>query len=372
MKINSSFILISSLATLLVGCAPSDGSDEFKQATAAYELRDLQRAKRFFEKAAKLNSSNADAHYMLAKVNLDLGNLEEASAAINDARLVASNAADILSLDAQIAYHLKDYAKAIEIFSTLSEDSSLSRRVRSQALVGLGIIYMTENDRDKARVQFLSSLVLERRHNASAYYHLGLLYRDAYDYQEAASEQFEMFVRIPDAPKDKVEKVLHNFLPAINDAIIRAAQEIPNASRRDSQAAAIQIKNAEQAQKKRQYKTALSAYTKAYQLDSLSFPAALGVARMTALDQSRKEQEKALVAYLTAIKLRPKSTSTLLEAAQIAMKLKQYLTAERLYSMAVAANPVKLDAIDGLIRAKERLPGKTKAASLYQKYRNRL
>lgn len=370
MKINSSFILI--LGAILIGCAPSDGSKEFDQATNAYELRDLQRAKRLFAKAAKLNAANADAQYMLAKVNLDIGNLEEASSAIKEARLVSPNAADFLALEAQIAYHLKDYSKAIEIYSSISEDTNLPRRVRSQAFVGLGIIYMTENERDKARVQFLSSLVLERRLNASAYYHLGLLYRDAYDYQEAAREQFDMFVRIQGAPADKVEKVQRNFLPAINDAIIRAAQEVPNASRRDSQAAAEQIKKAELARKKRQFKTALSAYTKACQLDPLSFPAALGVARMTVLDNSRREQEKALVAYLAAVRLKPMSTSTLLEAAELAVKLKQTLTAEKLYSMAVAANPVKLDAIDGLIRENRKLPGKSKIAAQYQKYRNRL
>ena len=372
MKIYHLLMLFSALAFAFAGCTKSDGTKEFESATKAYELRDLAKAKRLFAVAAKLNVTNVDARYMLSKVNLDLGNLDEAAQAIQDASLLSPGAPDILSLTAQIAYHRKDYAKAIEIFSALSEDTSLAKSLRAQAFVGLGIIYITENDRDNARVAFLSSLALDRRNNAAAYYHLGLLYRDAYDYQEAAREQFEMFVRIKSAPAEKVEKVQRNFLPAINEAIVRAAAEIPNASGRDSQAAAEQIKKAEQLMKKNQSTAALSAYTKAYSLDPLSYPAALGMARIMAKSQARSVQERALEAYLAAVKLKPMSTTTLLEAAQFAVKLKQPLTAERLYSMAVAANPVKFDAIDGLIRAQRKLPGKSKTASQYQKYRDRL
>ena len=67
--------------------------------------------------------------------------------------------------------------------------------------------------------------------------------------------------------------------------------------------------------------------------------------------------------------LRPSAVSTFLVAGSMAAKLGLTLQAVEIYSRAVAANPVSLEAIDGLIRAFRKSGGKAKVAEAYQQYR---
>ena len=354
-------------------CAPGDGQKEYGLGEKAYELHNLKKAEKYFQKSVEINAANVNAHIMLSRVRLDLGEIASANKAIETAASLADGEDfDILMTKGQIAYHMKNYDSAMSLFKKVAANYKLDRITRSKALSSLGIVQMTCDRRDEARVSFMMALNLDRKNNPSAFYHLGLLYRDAFDYPEAAQEQFEMFVRLQAAPRERVNKVQRDILPLLRDSIMRATSQIPNVSRRDSQASAALLAKAEAQYAKKKYRDALKYYRESLFNDPLSYPAQLGIAKVLDRDTTLAGQKAAFKAYLAACKLKPNSTSTHLHAAAMAMRLSQPMTAARLYSRALATNPVKRDAIDGLIRAYEMIPGNQTLVRIYKAYRSSL
>jgi tetratricopeptide (TPR) repeat protein len=231
---------------------------------------------------------------------------------------------------------------------------------------------MTRSEHDLARILFFRAIRMDRR-NASAWYHLGLLYRDGFGYNEAALEQFNIFVRLEQIADQRVQRVQRMYIPELQEAIARSAADRPGASKRNSAASASEIAKAEAAMKRRNFKTARLSYEAALKLDPLSYPAALGLANCyEKSDASKSGQQKAFENYKLACQLRPSAVSTFLTAGALAMRLGNYAQAVTIYSRALAANPSKIDAIDGLIRAlrKTGVKEKMKIASAYQNYRD--
>ena len=358
------------LVAAILGCGPRDGSKEFREGKEAYELRDLKRAEKLFERSVVLAPQDADRLLYLARTELELGELAKAQAAISRAAENSDGEADVALLEAQIAWHAKDYATASDEFSEIANDSKLEASVRAQGWAGLGVVEMTCDNHHLARVAFLRALRLDRR-NAAAWYHLGLLYRDGFGYLEAALEQFEIFVRLEEEASPRVQKVQRTIIPALKEQISRAAMERPGVARRNSSVAATSIATAESALKKGNAKAAREAYQQALAADPLSYPAALGLANAwEKTDASKAGQQKALENYRIACMLRPSAVSTFLTAGSMAAKLGLTLQAVEIYSRAVAANPASLEAIDGLIRALRKSGGTAKVAEAYQRYRD--
>ena len=356
----------------LLGCGPRDGSKEFREGKEAYELRDLKRAEKLFERSVVLAPQDADRLLYLARTELELGELAKAQAAISRAAENSDGEADVALLEAQIAWHAKDYAAASGGFADIANDAKLEASVRAQGWAGLGVVEMTCDNHHLARIAFLRAIRLDRR-NASAWYHLGLLYRDGFGYLESALEQFEIFSRLEEEASPRVQKAQRTVIPALKESISRAATERPGASTRNSAACAAAIAKAEEAMKKGRFKDAREAYAQALKSDPLSYPAALGLAKAwERTDATKAGQEKAFGAYKTACMLRPSAVSTFLAAGSLAAKLGLSLQAIEIYSRAVAANPTSLDAIDGLIRALRKSGGKAKVADAYQSYRESL
>lgn len=358
----------AALAAALAGCGPSDGSSELAAGEAAYARHDLVKAERLFARSTELGGT-VGAYVRLAQVELDLGELPAAKEAVEIALESASSDPDVVLLAAQIAWHGKNYAVAAERFGRLAADAKLPVEIRSQAFAGLGVVRMTENARDLARICFLRAIRLDRK-NAAAWYHLGLVYRD-FGYFEAALEQFEIFVRLNEVADTRVQKVQRTVIPDLKETIARAASERPGVAKRDSAASAAALAQAEASVKKGAYKTARQHYEKAFAADPLSYPAALGLARMTLkTDDSKVGQQKALAAYLNACQLRPSAVSTFITTGDLAFRLGNYASAVEVYSRAVAANPADITAIDGLIRALGKVGGQAKTARAYQEYRD--
>ena len=357
------------LAAAILGCGPRDGSKEFEQGKAAYELRDLKKAETLFARSAALAPQDADRLLYLARTELELGELAKAQEAIGRAAENSDGETDVVLLKSQIAWHAKDYAGASSGFSETANDSKLGASVRAQAWAGLGVVEMTCDNHHLARVAFLRALRLDRR-NAAAWYHLGLLYRDGFGYLEAALEQFEIFIRLEEEASPRVQKVQRTIIPALKDQIARAATEHEGASNRNSAVCATEIAKAEELWKKGKYKDARDRYVQALKSDMLSYPAALGLARAwEKTDATRSGQERALDCYRIACTVRPSAVSTFLVAGSMAAKLGLTLQTVEIYSRAVAANPASLEAIDGLIRALRKSGGKAKVAEAYQQYR---
>lgn len=360
------------LAAAILGCGPRDGSKEFREGKEAYELRDLKRAEKFFERSVVLAPQDVDRLLYLARTELELGELAKAQEAISRAAANSDGDADVALLASQIAWHAKDYAAASGGFADIANDAKLEASVRAQGWTGLGVVEMTCDNHHLARVAFLRALRLDRR-NAAAWYHLGLLYRDGFGYLEAALEQFEIFVRLEEEASPRVQKVQRTIIPALKEQISRAAMERPGVAKRNSSVAATSIATAESALKKGNDKAAREAYQQALAADPLSYPAALGLAKAwEKTDASKAGQQKAFENYKIACMLRPSAVSTFLVAGSMAAKLGLTLQAVEIYSRAVAANPVSLEAIDGLIRAFRKSGGKAKVAEAYQRYRDSL
>ncbi|MBQ3290692.1 MAG: tetratricopeptide repeat protein [Kiritimatiellae bacterium] len=369
MNFSLRYALSATLAVLaLSGCTPKDGAKELEQGCAAYELRDLKKAEKLFEKSVALSPENVDALVFLARVKLDLGEPVAAREWIGKAAVLAGGDIDVRLVQAHVSWVLKDYAVAAKLFSGIADDAALSPEVRAQGWAGLGVVEMSRENPDVARCAFLRAIRLDRR-AAAAWYHLGLLYRD-FGYQEAALEQFEIFVRLEEAASPRAQKVQRKVIPAIKEAISRAAADRPGVSKRDSAACATEISKAEAAWKKNEFRTARQRYQAAVAADPLSYPAALGLAKAwLKTDATKAGQAKALESYRHACALRPGAISTFLEAGALAVRIGMHAQAVEIYSRAVAADPTSFDALDGLIRALRRVGGRTKDAQAYQLYR---
>ena len=359
----------AALLAAILGCGPNDGAKEFDRGRAAYEARDLKKAEKLLEKSLACAPNDVDRLLLLARTELDLGELAKAKALIERAAANSQGDADVAMLESQIAWHAKDYRTAASGFSDIANNAALDASVRAQGWAGLGVVEMTCDNHHLARIAFLRAIRLDRR-NASAWYHLGLLYRDGFGYLEAALEQFEIFSRLEEEASPRVQKVQRTVIPALKESISRAATARPGASKRNSAPCAAAIATAEDAMKKGRFRDAREAYALALKSDPLSYPAALGLAKAwEKTDSTKAGQEKAFDAYKTACMLRPSAVSTFLAAGSLAAKLGFSLQAVEIYSRAVAANPASPDAIDGLIRALRKTGGKAKVAEAYQQYR---
>lgn len=367
------FSLSAVLFALIAGCGPKDGVRELAEGRAAFAVGDLKKAEKLYLRAAKLNPTNADAAVSLAELRLRQGELSEAKKAIATAERLAGDDFDVRLLAAQIAWHAKDYVRAEKLFRGVADEFKFAPEVRAQGFTGLGIVQMTCDEHEFARLSFLRALRLDRR-CASAWYHLGQLYRfEPFGYNEIALDHFEIFVRLEANASPRVQKTQRVIIPALKDLIAQAATDRPGAAKRNSAACAELLMKAEAAWKKGAYKTARNQYQAALQADPLSYPAALGFARaIDKTDSSGEGKDRALTNYRLACTLRPSAVSTCLEAGRLAEGMRFYAQAREIYSRAVAANPASLDAIDGLIRAIRKTGGGAKLAKEYQAYRDTL
>ena len=366
------FAVAPAMLAMIVGCGQGDGSKELEHGKAAYEVRDLVKAGKMFEKCVKLAPENVDALVYLARVKLDLGNLDEAKSSIVKAEGLASGDTDITLLRAQLAWHEKDYAVAAKAYSEIAANVRLTAEERAQGFAGLGVVEMTCEHHHLARIAFMRAIRLDRK-NASAWYHLGLLYRDCFDYPESALEQFDIFVRLEASASPRVQKVQRTIIPALKEKISRAATDRPGVAKRNSASAASAIAKAEAAWKKGAFKAARDAYQEAVKADPLSYPAALGLAKAwEKTDATKAGMAKAYDNYKIACTLRPSAISTFLAAGALAAKLGYFAQAVEIYSRAMAASPTSLEAIDGMIRSLRRSGNRQQVAEAYQGYRDSL
>jgi len=360
-------------ALVLAGCGEKDGSDELKDGMEAYEVRDLKKADKLFEKSVARNAENVDALVASARVKLELGELAAAKDALAKAAAQAGEDDDIVLLGAQIAYHAKDYKAASAAFAKFAADEKRDAKLRAEAYVGLAVVEMACNRNDYARVALLKALLQDRR-SAAARYHLGLIYRDL-GYEEAALEQFEAYAMLEKEDATHVQRVQRQIVPALKEAIARKAASRPGVDKRDSAAASRNLQSAEAEWKKGNFKKAKAWHADALKADPLSYPAALGLAQAwEKTDTTSGGKRNALTCYQTACGLKPGAFKTLLKTGDLAASLGNVAVAAEAYSRTLAADPKNIDAIDGLIRAlsKKGPDYQAFARTYWQSYRDQL
>ncbi len=310
-----------------------------------------------------------------AQQHLALGELVAATNAMAHAEQLSPTDVDVIELAGQLAYHLRDYAKAREAYTALTAVEN-APAIRSRGFAGLAVIDLAsmvgssaDVSRARARVNLLKALKLDGS-NASARYHLGRLYRDNYKYNEAALDQFALYSRLEKQDAERLTRVQRGIMTELKNEIARATATRPGVEKRDSAKCAAVLKRAEEAVKKGHFKTAKLRYNDAYEADVLSYPAVLGLAQAWAkVDSSIPGQKEALTYYKIAAELRPSAKDTLMTTGDLAMKVKNYMTAIGAYSRALAVRPNDAKVVAALVKA-YRAANRSEEGGVYADYQN--
>lgn len=365
-------LLAVAFFSFLCGCG-TDPVKEYEKGDSAFKNADYKTAAERFREVVELSPDNVDALVMLARSEFALGDVDAAGKTLQKAAVTNGGDPDILELTAQIAFFCKDYDRATKTFARLATDTRFDAATRSIGWTGMGIVDFVKiglhpevsRYRHESRVKFLQAVTLDRR-NASARYHLGRLYRDTFQYLDAAKDEFSAYVHLETVNDGRMRKIKNEVLPSLTEEIKRQSASLSASA--DSVACASFLKKGDDFFRRKQYKNAALSYSKALRKDSGSYPAAVGLARSYARsNRTRSEQEESLKAYLVACKIRPSAITTYLEAADMAIRIGSSATAVELYSRALAANPVSKPAVEGLVSALTR-SGDTQAASVYRGY----
>ncbi len=303
----------------------------------------------------------------------------------NDAAAATSAAAQALELQpgsaeahllaGQAACLRTDYKKAGEYFNAVIEEKSLPAALRAKAYVGRGIVEFEQRDADLARITLLHALLLDES-NEAAYYYLGRIYRDIYQFNEASKEQFEKYVKYA-GQQPAAQKVKDRYLPELGAAIKRATAARLGSATRNSELSAKLLAEAQALEKRNSLRDAKKKYKAARDADPLSAPAALGFARVQKrLDSSSGGVGEALTAYRAAIDSLPTDGKewykAIMEAGRLAYATKErWATVVKIMDRAVAHYPKEVDSLDLLIGA-HRKAGSTKLFNAWIEYRKEL
>ena len=376
MRTQTYMMFLAASLLLAAGCGkgagraapPDDGTAAVAKGRAALEAQDVRGAVEAFEAAARVCPTNLDARVQLALAYLRQGEVAAADRAVQEACALRPDSAEARLVDGQVAYLKKDYARAKASFSAVAAEKTLPAALRSEALVGRGVVELAQDACDAARISFLRAMRLDRR-SAAAWYHLGVLSRDTFRFSEAALEQFEMAARFSDPREARTQKLSREVIPALRNALRAAAAAKPGAATRDPAAAAKLFEEGEQLQKKKMIRAAIKKFAAAFAADPFSETAAARYAMLVALnDKTEAGVDKALAAYRAAIDQRPARQDYYLAAARLAYANRRWSTAVQIMDRAVAHDPENRTALDLLIASLLKA-GKTRQAEAWKAYR---
>ena len=234
------FLIMAACAAVLVGCDDEEAlAPKQPQAAAVVEESGEECLQRAID---KLSGEGKD--------------IDAADAAAKKALELMPDSAEARLVDGQAAYMKKEYKRAIADFDAVVAEKSLPPALRAEALVSRAVVEIAQNEFDTARLTLFRALHLDHR-NAAAWYHLGLLSRNTYQFDEAAVEQFEMAARLSAPGDPRTKKLSREVIPAIRASLAAAAASRPGAAKRDAGAAAKLIADAEALRKKRQIRDAM-------------------------------------------------------------------------------------------------------------------
>lgn len=361
-------LMLAAMPLVWAGCSgKADLQAELAAAESAAVAGDWARVRDHAAAALSVASGNVDACLYAYRAAMALGEVQTAQAHAAKAAQSRPGDVDVMQAQAQAAFAAGDLNGAYRHYVRIAGDSELPAEIRSLGWAGMGVVDLKRLDRqteigdlaDRARTELLRALNLDRR-NAAAYYHLAVLYRGAsFGFSEAALEQFRFYVKLMGADADeRVRRVQHEAIPALEREIREQATARYGAVRRDAAACAKALEKADAAAKKQRYREARGHYAEALKRDPLCREAALGQARCCERsDRSANGRLEAYRAYRTACELNRNDVPTMLHTADLALKLGNPASAVALYSRALAAERRSVDATKGMIRALEQAGG---------------
>jgi len=361
------FLPLACLAALFAGCdgTPDDGSADFAKGKAAYDVRDLKTAVKHLTASIQVCATNLEAHLTLALTDLALGDVDGADKAVKAARAISPDSAEALLADAEVGWMAKDFARAKSGYSAVANAKQLSAAMRSQAYSSRAVVELAENEFDQARISLWRAMRLNPR-NPAAWYHLGVLSRDTWKFDDAALQQFTVASKFLEPASARLRDVLRNVIPALRDAAARAGAARPGVTARNPGAAAKLIGEGEELLAKKQTTKALKKFAAAYDADKFSFPAAFNYAKLlAATEKTTAGIDKTLAVFAAALDAKPISQEAGLAAARYAMYNKRWATAAKTLNRSLAYYPESKQMLRLYIDALQKT-GDTKTAALYQ------
>lgn len=353
----------------LTGCGRSDGTKEFAAGEKAMQECKWEVAAREFAAATDCLVDPSEAYLNLATAYVELGKMNEANDAVSSAMAITpSNTARLMS--GRVSFHLSDYRKAREMWNAVIASADAGNAEKAEAWNALGVLEMTVNDkpqmRDLARVCFLRATRLDFK-NAQAWYHLGKLYRERYQFDEAALDMYKIYARLAPATDSHLKRVKEGVIPDLTTAVSSANSELASAKRAPGKCAVL-ITDGDKLSAKQQFKGAAEKYQKAAEADPTSVAAFARLGKILEKTEKTAEgRDRAVKAYKTAAKL-SSNTAYFVSAARLALKLGHFAEAGSVAGRGLARNPTSAALVDVIVEAYAKQGEKSLSAE-YRAYR---
>jgi tetratricopeptide (TPR) repeat protein len=322
------FCLLLSLAA--AGCGAFSPRHAVRDGEAALKDHNYEAAVRHFNRAVRRLPNDATLHYNLATAHFLLGSFVPAEAALKQVLTLEPGNLNARELQAQIALHRSEWAKARTLFTELL---AATPQARARYLTALSNVERGAARYDLARVRLLQAIKSDWKY-APAHYNLARLYRDHFRLTDEAADEIELFLRMVNS-SDPLKAEAAKMLEALR-LTQKNTRTPPPAEHRDAEKAAVRVKEGDRAGAARAWPRAEKAYRDALAADPQCAPAALGLGQ-TLLSQS--EYRQALDAFRQATVLNPGLADAFYQGALAALELKDLPEAGRLLNQAAAKWP---------------------------------
>lgn len=348
-------VVVTACLVLGGGCSQWLSKRAMERGTIALKQGDYATAAKQLEKAARTITDSPDLYYNLGTAQQRLGNLDAALKAYQTALDLRPSDTTVMLCIGDIHLKRQNWEEATAVFEKASQNLPPSAEV----LTALAQAAEGVNRTDATRLYLLRALQVDRSY-APALYNLGCLYRDKYMLPAEAMEQFELFLRAAD-PKDPHASQARAKIEQLRQVVNRLAPKLPTGAKHDPAGALKLVAEGDRFRAAKQTAKAEKAYRDALAADPLCHDAAYNIGLLC---RAKNNLPEAMRAFQRAAALESVRAVTLIEAAQTAILLKDYPTANRMLDRAIARNPTSANpyASLALVRTAE---GRKAEARLY-------
>jgi len=329
-RMNAAGMMLMATLVLTGGCSQWLSKRALEHGVAAMKQGDYKTAVVQFEKASRHIVDSPDLYYNLAKSYEQLNDLDKAQKNFETALNLKPNDTDCMMCLGEILLKRQKWDEATAMY----EKASLGMPPDALLLTALAKAASGAGRTDAARIYLIRALRADPNY-AAAHYDLGCLYRDVYMLPPEAIEQFDAFLRMAD-PRDPHVAGAREKILQLKQVVGRQAMQLQAGVKRDPAAAVKLVAEGDRQRTAKQMPKAEKAYRDALAADPLCQDAAFNLALICKAKNNLPEAMKLL---LRAANMEPLRQTTLLEAAQTALALKDYATAGRMLDRVIAISP---------------------------------
>lgn len=355
MNIRVSTALTLCIATIFTnGCGSNSGHSALKRGISAYDSKNYSESITLLQRASQRLPTSVALYYYLGCAHLQLGAQDAAENAFSAALALDPTHAESIAGLAQVAFYSEAPQRAETLFKQALATNLTNPETRCSILNGLALAQQRLKRYPQARLTLLCALQTDRLY-APTHYNLASLYLNVYDLREEALDEFELFVRLS-APPDPYHAKASNLITRLRSNIERLKTERLTTIERDSATALQKVHEGAEAQGSRQIGKAIQLYQAALKADPLTFNAAFGLA---ILYRNQHNAAEALKHFKRAADINPNHQDSQIQAATMAMRLKDYPEVENILNRAIARSPfnaASAELMTNLRHAQNRLP----------------